>query len=204
MTSATEIALAVAAGADAIGLILAESPRRLSRKHFAELVDAVPPFVDAVAVLADNDPADVAWARACGATLQFSGHESAESCERAGAGKTYLKAHHITAPESEPGRVPAPGDFERYPHALWLFDSTVLGALGGTGTTFDWSAVAPLARVRPIVVSGGLTPQNVGACVRAVRPYAVDVRSGVESGGRKDWEKMLAFVRAVRETDAKA
>ncbi len=203
MTSAADIALAVEAGADAVGLILAESSRRLERERFAELVRAVPPFVASVAVLADNDPTDVAFARECGVTLQFSGRESVDFCEAAAAGNLYLKTHHL-AHDGAASRVPEPAELDRYPHALWLFDSTVPGARGGTGISFRWENVVALARVRPIVVAGGLTPENVAACVRAVRPYAVDVRSGVESDGRKDPEKMRAFVRAVRESDAQA
>ncbi|GAC1308807.1 MAG: phosphoribosylanthranilate isomerase [Vulcanimicrobiaceae bacterium] len=208
MTDAREIEVAVEAGADAIGLILAASPRRLERSRFAALVRLVPPFVTSVAVLADNAPDDAAFALACGATLQFSGHETPETCERAAKGARYLKAYHVpvdpAAAAPQPSSAPAPEELDRYPGALWLFDSTVRGALGGTGVTFDWPSVAPLARVRPVVVSGGLTAQNVAACVRAVRPYAVDVRSGVETGDRKDHEKMRAFVRAVREIDAEA
>jgi phosphoribosylanthranilate isomerase len=83
-----------------------------------------------------------------------------------------------------------------------MFDSSVAGSFGGTGRAFDWSLVAALARERPLVMSGGLTPANVGACIRAVRPYAVDVRSGIETDGRKDPDKMRDFVRAVREADS--
>jgi phosphoribosylanthranilate isomerase len=85
-----------------------------------------------------------------------------------------------------------------------MFDSTVRGKLGGTGIAFDWERIVTIARARRVIVSGGLTPENVAACVRTVRPYAVDVRSGVESGGRKDISKMRAFVRAVREADEQA
>jgi len=206
MTSAEEIALAVDAGADAVGLILAASARRLDRTRFEALVRAVPPFVAAVAVLADNAPDDVAFARSCGAMLQFSGHESPERCEAAAGGARYLKAYHV--PVAAGAVAHASGatlaDLDDYPHALWLFDSSAPGKLGGTGVAFDWRSVAALARSRAIVVSGGLGPANVAACVRTVRPYAVDVRSGVETGGRKDEKKMRAFVRAVRETDAEA
>ena len=76
------------------------------------------------------------------------------------------------------------------------------GRRGGTGIPLDWEGVRRLAGARRVVIAGGLTPENVGACVRTARPYAVDVRSGVESAGVKDARKMHAFVRAVRDADA--
>jgi phosphoribosylanthranilate isomerase len=136
--------------------------------------------------------------------LQFSGHESAATCEAASDGRAYVKAFHVTVDASN---VPSPGaevDRDSYARALWMFDSTVRGKLGGTGIAFDWERIVTVARARRVIVSGGLTPENVAACVRTVRPYAVDVRSGVESDGRKDYSKMCAFVRAVREADEQA
>ena len=195
---------AVAAGADAVGFIRAASPRQVDRATLERLAAAVPPFVDALAVFADSDEADVAHARALGLTLQFSGRESAADCERASEGRTYVKAFHVAVDGAPAAGVPDEPTQDAYARALWMFDSTVRGKLGGTGVAFAWERVVAVARERRTIVSGGLTPENVAACVRTVRPYAVDVRSGVETGGRKDTGKMRAFVRAVREADEQA
>jgi len=88
------------------------------------------------------------------------------------------------------------------PGAVPLLDTDVEGALGGTGRPFDWSVAAAVARRFPIVLAGGLTPDNVGEAVRRVRPWAVDVSSGVETDGVKDVEKVCAFIAAVREASA--
>jgi phosphoribosylanthranilate isomerase len=82
-----------------------------------------------------------------------------------------------------------------------MFDTKVAGSHGGTGATFAWSSIARIARERPVMVAGGLTPENVGACVRSVRPAWVDVRSGVESSGAKDEGKMNRFIAAVKAND---
>jgi phosphoribosylanthranilate isomerase len=83
-----------------------------------------------------------------------------------------------------------------------LLDTHVEGALGGTGRAFDWTVAAEVARRFPIVLAGGLTPENVGEAVRRVRPWAVDVSTGVETDGVKDLAKIRAFIAAVREADA--
>ncbi len=201
ITSLVELAAAIDAGADAVGFIRAASPRQIDRAMLETLAAALPPFVDGVAVFADSGDSDVAHARALGLTLQFSGRETADACERASGARPYIKAFHV-ALDATPATARADdADRDTYAHALWMLDSTVRGKLGGTGVAFAWERAIPLAQQRPVVVSGGLTPENVGACVRAVRPYAVDVRSGVETGDRKDLQKMRAFVRAVREAD---
>jgi len=202
MTSAGDIALATEAGADAVGIILAESPRRVPLEEVEELALAIPPFITKVGVVVRPGAAETARLRALGFTLQFSGDEAAELCENASGGLPYLKAFHIPRhSEHAPGDFGALGDYE---HALWMFDTSIDGKAGGTGVTFAWGSVEPLAKLRPIVIAGGLTPENVGDCVRAVRPYAVDVRSGIETAGKKDPQKMRAFVRAVKEADASA
>jgi phosphoribosylanthranilate isomerase len=136
-----------------------------------------------------------------GAIPQFHGDEPAEACEAFAAGP-YLKAYRL-----RDGGMTTSDDFDAYArpftHATWLFDSSdPNGRRGGTGVTLDWKRVRSVAGARRVVIAGGLTPDNVADCVRTARPYAVDVRSGVESGGVKDARKMHAFVRAVREADA--
>jgi phosphoribosylanthranilate isomerase len=112
-----------------------------------------------------------------------------------------LKAIHVAAEgdaESSAGLLQRARELDG---ATPLFDTT--GPLGGgTGHSFPWNLVREAAREQPVVVAGGLTCENVAACVRAARPYAVDVRSGVESERRKDARKLRAFVAAVREADA--
>jgi phosphoribosylanthranilate isomerase len=202
MTSADDIALAVEAGADAVGVILAKSPRRVPLERVEELARAVPPFVTKVGVVVRPAEAESALLLALGFTLQFSGDEPVEFCERASGDRPYLKTFHLLRrADYKPDDFASLGDHK---HALWMFDTSIDGKAGGTGVTFAWGAVEPIAKLRPIVIAGGLTPDNVGDCVRAVRPYGVDVRSGIESGGKKDSQKMRAFVRAVREADASA
>jgi phosphoribosylanthranilate isomerase len=199
--SVADIALAVEAGADAVGIIVADSPRRVDLELLPMLAAAVPAFVTKVGVLAGQGEVEAAALRALGFTLQFSGDESAAECEYLAGGAAYLKAFHVRPDDDT---VP---DFEvrrDYRSAMWMFDSRVDGRHGGTGVPFLWQTVEAAAARRAIVISGGLTPSNVATCVRAVRPHAVDVRSGIETAGRKDPEKMHAFVRAVRAADESA
>jgi phosphoribosylanthranilate isomerase len=202
MTSVDDIALAIEAGADAVGVILAESPRRVPLERLEELALAVPPFVTKVGVVVRPGDAEIARLRALDFTLQFSGDESLEFCERASGDRPYLKAFHLLRRGAyKPDDFAALGDHKR---ALWMFDTSIDGKAGGTGVTFAWGAVEPIAKLRPIVIAGGLTPENVGECIRAARPFGVDVRSGIETGGKKDPQKMRAFVRAVQDADAPA
>lgn len=201
-TDVRDVALAVDAGADAVGVILAESsPRRVGITRLHQIAVAIPAFVTLVAVFVDPSAGLIDEALKVGAIPQFHGDEDADLCEAFAAGP-YLKAFHV-----RPGLAATREAFARfarpYEHATWLFDTAGSGGRsGGTGTTFPWEIAPELAGDRPYVVSGGLTPENVGACVRAIHPYAVDVRSGVETNGVKDPEKIRAFVRAVREADA--
>lgn len=197
MTSADEVALAVAAGVDAVGVILAPSARRVPPERVAELAKAIPPFVARVGVLANQGEEEASLLLGLGFTLQFSGSESAERCEMLSRGAPYLKVFHV---DRDARSIDDAGSIA-FPHALWMFDTRAAGRAGGSGLTFDWTVLQSTAHERAIVVSGGLTSDNVAACVRAVRPYAVDVRSGIETEGRKDVAKMGAFVAAVREAD---
>ncbi len=204
-TSADDALLALRCGADAIGVIFAEeSPRRVSMEIARDIAMHVPAFTTLVGVFVDAPSGLIDEARLSGYLPQFSGHESASEAEAFAEGP-YIKT---CRPSSAAGQATyadraAFEAFARpYEHATWMFETHVPGRSGGTGQTFPWEVARALAGDRPIIISGGLTPENVGDCVRRVRPYAVDVRSGIESGGVKDPEKMRAFVRAVMEADA--
>ncbi|HWT05236.1 MAG TPA: phosphoribosylanthranilate isomerase [Xanthomonadales bacterium] len=201
-TSVADVALAVDAGADAVGVILAErSERRVGIERFRDIAQSVPALTTLVAVFVDPPASLVDEALHAGAVPQFHGDESAEACESVAAGP-YLKAFHIEANRAYDADAFAQRA-RPYAHATWMFDTAgASGLSGGTGRTFTWEIARRLAGERRFVVSGGLTPENVGACVRAARPYAVDVRSGVETNGMKDPEKVRAFVRAVRDAEA--
>jgi len=167
---------AVTAGADALGFMFYErSPRRVSFAQAAEMIRALPPFVSKVGVFVD---ASEAWIRQaileCGLdTLQLHGSETPAFC-RSFAQKT-IKAFRVR----DAGIVT---EVTRYDTSAWLLDSYVPGAEGGTGQTFAWDlAVKASQQGRPIILAGGLTPDNVAAAVRQVRPFGVDVSSGVES-----------------------
>jgi len=201
-TSIDDVAAALEAGADAVGVVLAaESPRCISVERLHEIAEYVPALVPLVAVFVDPPSSLVDEALKVGATPQFHGSEPADACEAFAAGP-YLKAYHVRS-----GDQLAKDAFEvfarPFSHATWIFDSAdPTGASGGTGQPFDWEFVRRVAGSRYVVVAGGLNPENVGACVRTARPYAVDVRSGVETAGKKDPRKLRAFIEAVRGADA--
>lgn len=186
---------AVRLGVDAIGLVLAPgSPRFIRLEQAAIIRRRLPPFVQAVALFRNAPAAEVheAVARLHPDLLQFHGEESPEYC--AGFGLPYLRA------------VPMKGvvelsDWERRfaSAAALLLDAHAPDEAGGQGRTFDWSAVRAQ---RPYVLAGGLTPDNVGAAVKALRPHAVDVSTGIESApGIKDEDRMRRFIEAVRQAD---
>lgn len=193
-----DLDLAVEAGADAIGFVLYErSARAVAIARAGELARRLPPFVTPV-LLFVNAPAErieQALQAVPNALLQFHGDETPADCER--FGRPYLRAARM-----------APGfallDFARA-HAsatAVLLDAHVEG-YGGGGKAFDWSLVPPDVP-RPVVLSGGLNPANVIDGVMHVRPWAVDVSSGVESAkGIKDAQLMRQFCEAVREADAR-
>ncbi|MCX7893223.1 MAG: phosphoribosylanthranilate isomerase [Burkholderiales bacterium] len=197
ITSVADALAAAAAGADAVGLVFyPPSPRAVTPARAAEIVRALPPFVTAVGLFVNPDPAEVeATLGACPlGLLQFHGDEPPDLCER--FGRPYLKAARVRAGvdllESLAPYAAAAG---------WLLDAYRPGEYGGTGATFDWGLI-PRGLRRPVVLSGGLTPENVAEGVRRVRPWAVDVSSGVESAkGIKDAARIAAFVAGVRHAD---
>jgi phosphoribosylanthranilate isomerase len=188
---------AAEAGADAIGLVFyPPSPRFLSVERAREIRDALPPFVQAVALFVNADAAQIAQVigRVHPAMLQFHGEETPDFCGQFGL--PYVKAC----------RVAQGIDLLEYLRPFsaasgWLLDAHV-EEYGGVGASFDWSRVPPRLE-RPLVLSGGLTKDNVGAAVKRVKPWAVDVSSGVESAkGIKDAGRIAAFIAEVRNADA--
>jgi phosphoribosylanthranilate isomerase len=197
ITRAEDAVLAVAAGADAIGVIFAPSPRQVTLVQAAALLVDVPPPVARIGVFVDATSEEILEAiRVCGLTaVQLSGHESPELCDVLRV--PVLKALHIgtdfDSHEVEPFRGHA---------AALLLDTHVSGKAGGTSQTFDWHTVDVVPGWAPHYIAGGLNPTNVGACIAVLHPFAVDVSSGVESSpGIKDPDKVLAFCAAVREAD---
>lgn len=195
LTRPEDVDAAVAAGADALGFVFTpRSKRFLGTGEARALVERVPAFVSRVGLFMDQDAAEVE--RVLEAVplslLQFHGSESRDFCVRFGL--PYVKALAAAAP-GEAGLAGAYHDA-----AALLLDSHEPGAPGGTGRTLDWNALP--AFDRPVVLAGGLAPDNVARAVAAVRPWAVDVSSGVEDApGVKNAEKMIEFINeAKRET----
>ena len=196
ITRAADARAAAEAGADAIGLVFyPPSPRYLSTERAVEIRDALPPFVQTVALFVNADAAQVSQVlgRVRPAMLQFHGDETPEFCAQFGV--PFVKACRI-----RPGADPL-SYLQRYPRATaWLVDSFV-PEYGGVGEAFDWSLV-PRELSRPLILSGGLHAGNVAAAIRAVHPWGVDVSTGVESAkGVKDAARMAAFVAEVRDAD---
>jgi len=198
LTRAEDAAAAVSAGADALGVVLAPSKRRVTLDEAAEVFADVPPLVARVGVFVDAH-ADEVWeavARLGLAAVQFHGDEAPETC--ATAPVPVIKALRV-GPDFSAERA----DAYRGAVSALLLDTFVPGEQGGTGVAFDWYDVAGrLPRWAPVLLAGGLGPANVGAAIQALRPYAVDVSSGVESApGVKDHRSIDAFVAAVRAAD---
>lgn len=196
ITRAEDARAAARAGADAIGLVFyPPSPRCLSLDWARELRNELPPFVMPVALFVNPSAAEVysVLERVRPAMLQFHGEEAPVFCAQFGV--PYVKACRV-----RPGV-----DLLEYLRpfsgaAGWLLDSHV-EEYGGVGESFDWSLV-PAERSHPVILSGGLSRGNVGEAVRRVRPWAVDVSSGVESAkGIKDAAKIAAFIEEVRNAD---
>src|SRR5688572_16127645 len=195
ITRTADAAAAAHAGADAIGLVFyPPSPRFLSLERAREIRDALPPFVQTVALFVNADAAQVS--QVIGgvhpAMLQFHGDEPADFCAQFGL--PYVKACRVKKGVSALEYLrPFSGA------AAWLFDSHV-PEYGGVGEAFDWSLVP--ATDKPVILSGGLSQTNVAAAIRRVRPWGVDVSSGVETAkGIKDAGKIAAFITEVRNAD---
>ncbi|MGH8353079.1 MAG: phosphoribosylanthranilate isomerase [Pseudomonas sp.] len=194
ITRIEDALVAAEAGADAIGLVFyAKSPRAVSVQQARAIIAALPPFVTTVGLFVDASrcelneildavPLDL---------LQFHGDETPADCD--GYHRPYIKALRVKTGADIAAQA------AQYSRASGiLLDAFVPGVPGGTGEAFDWSLV-PQDLSKPLILAGGLTPQNVRAAIAQVRPYAVDVSGGVEaSKGIKDAEKIRAFISEVQ------
>ena len=198
--SKSDLESAISGGADAVGFIVEidGSRHRISADAARDLIMKVPVFINSVAVIAPNSVDEaVKLAHKTGADLlQIHGTLGAKDI-------IDLKAR---IPQKIIAAVPARCENINDTRALSIAADAVLldtfkdGKLGGTGATHDWNTSASIARdlKAPVILAGGLNPSNVAEAIKIVRPYAVDVSSGVETDGQKDPEKVAAFVKAVR------
>jgi phosphoribosylanthranilate isomerase len=195
LTNAQDALAAVECGADALGFIFhPPSPRAVNTDQVAEIVGQLPPFALLIGVFVDEPPDNIrAIVERCQLDgIQLHGSEPADLCRA--FDRRVIKAFRPRSRQE----VELIGD---YPADAFLLDSYHPELAGGTGAVFDWDlAVAAKNFGRPIILSGGLTPENVGEAVRAVRPYAVDVAGGVEAyPGKKDHEKLKRFIAAAKQ-----
>ena len=187
---------AILGGADAVGFIVEVegSRHRIPAEDARELIRLVPIFTKSVAVIAPNSPEEaVLLARKTGADLlQIHGTLGPEEIKELKK-RVHQKVIAAVPPDVEAHRMAGAAD-------AVLLDTFKDGKLGGTGAVHDWSVSADIARNLqiPVILAGGLNPSNVGEAIKTVKPYAVDVSSGVETAGRKDLEKVESFVMEVR------
>jgi phosphoribosylanthranilate isomerase len=195
MTRTEDVSAAARLGVDAVGFVFyPRSPRYVNIEQAAALVAVLPAFVTVTALFLDPSRAEVQQVleHVRVELLQFHGSESAEFCR--GFGRPYIKAVPMGS------HVDIADYAKRYADAAaLLLDSHAAGQKGGTGMSFDWAKL-PQVQGPPLILAGGLKPGNVATAIRLVRPYGVDVSSGVESTpGIKDAAKLAAFVREVND-----
>lgn len=194
ITSVADAQAVAGSGADALGLVFYEkSPRYVSIEQAREIARSVPPFLSVVGLFVNAEPGYIESVMNSVPLdlLQFHGNETESECHRWGA--RYIKALRVR-PELPVAEMVAP-----YSSASgFLLDSYRKGVPGGTGECFDWQLI-PHNLEKPVILAGGLNASNVAEAIHQVKPYAVDVSSGVEiQPGQKDYGKIKAFVSSAR------
>ena len=204
ITEPTYARAAVEAGADFIGLIFAPSPRQITQGKAVEIIEAVKSTgstVSVVGVFVNMPARDVnEVASGCGVDyVQLSGDETWDYCQQ--IEKPVIKAVHISPGSDKDELLDTLHEGERLldsKQVIYLLDSRVDDRYGGTGQSFHWDIAKHVAAQYPVIIAGGLGPDNVSRVVSQLKPYGVDVSSGVEVDGIKSIEKINAFVKAVR------
>lgn len=197
ITNTEDALAAVTAGADALGFMFFEGSKRyLPKEKIKSIIREVPPFVAKVGVFvnATRDQVKAAIEETGIDTLQFHGDETPEACR--GFGLKTIKAFQVQGKDMLQ-------IMPRYDVDAWLLDSFVPGQKGGTGKTFNWDlAVHACSLGTPVILAGGLTPDNIAQAVAKVQPFGVDVSSGVESApGKKNAGLVAAFIERAREEE---
>ncbi len=193
ITSIEDALAAVACGVDALGFVFyAKSPRAVSPEQAAAIIRSLPPFTTTVGLFVNADRATIeATIAICGLdVIQLHGDESPQDCDYSGC--RVIKALRI----KDSASLERAADYEV---SGLLLDAWSDQVYGGSGEVFDWQLLKDFASHHPVILAGGLTPGNVADAIRQVRPYAVDVSSGVEKApGEKDFLKVAEFIRQVR------
>ena len=193
MTNLKDVKVAVDGGVDAVGFIFyKKSPRSVTIKTVREIVIELPPFVDAVGVFVDETAEQInKIADRCNLDrVQLHGNESPAFCKK--IRRRVIKAIRVKDIQSLK-------KLSDYPVNSFLLDTFSEDQYGGTGKVFDWNLAFPAKKYGPIILAGGLTPNNVRQAIQRIQPYGVDVCSGVESQpGIKDHKKMQTFLKNVK------
>lgn len=180
-------------GADALGFVFAESKRRVTPEVVKSIIDRLPPYITTVGVFVDENIATIREiAKYCRLDLiQLHGHESPEYCRELNL--KVVKGFRVKDTESLNELLPYRGLVQGF-----LLDTYIPGVAGGTGETFDWQLAIKAKEFGPVILAGGLHTENIDRAIADVHPYAVDVSSGVETGGMKDAAKIKSFIEQVR------
>ncbi|MBW1992779.1 MAG: phosphoribosylanthranilate isomerase [Deltaproteobacteria bacterium] len=195
ITNLADALLAAGLGAHALGFIFYEkSPRYVAPDEARQIIRQLPPFVATVGVFVDEDPGRVREIASLAGLdwLQLHGSESPDYCR--GLSARVIKGFRVKGEEISAQVRAYQGTVQAF-----LLDAYRPGTPGGTGATFDWHLAKQVKRYGPIILAGGLNPENVAEAIRTVRPWAVDVASGVEaSPGKKDRQKLREFIETVK------
>ena len=208
ITEVDQVEAAAEAGADLIGVVFAPSPRQLTPEKAKVITGAAKKEgLPVVGVFVDAPAAEVnRLANECGLDwVQLSGHEDTNSCRQ--LHHPLIKAVHIAPDWDEEQLLYYLESYQkqlRHHPPIFLLDTHVEDKYGGTGQSFSWDIAKRAAERYPLIIAGGLAPENVGEVVAELKPWGVDVSSGVESGGTKDIKKIEAFVTAVRRAEARS